>query len=344
MIRFTASLLLFSWVAVSCNFLVSPATPPPSNLPDIFEIPWNDRSIFKEGLVPSAQPALDELEGASVYHIELNIEESLFDVMGTLHVQYTNNEDIALDEVHFRLFPNILGGKMQIANLRVGELTTWPRYALENSLMIVPLAQPMEPGDSIIIHMDFSVTVPQSLDSNYGVLAYADDVLALAHAYPMIAVYDEEGWNAEIPPQTGDVVFADASFYLLRISAPKDVVLVTSGREISRTEIEHVQILNVASGPARDFYLAASPDYEETSETFNGVTVRSFAPRYFDDGSRAAVSIAARAGDLQCALWGVSIHRTGHRRDADPRARNRISRHRCDHIMDVRWKQNQSLL
>ncbi len=321
--KLIASFLTFSLLAVSCNFLTRAATPAPSNTPDIFDTstptpfllntpdpintlppsdipnildtPWDDFSIFKDGLVPSAQPALDKLKSRSVYHIELNIADNLYEIAGKQDVRYTNNEDIPLTEIHFRLFPNILGGEMQISNLNVDGVSVQPRYSLRNSVMIVPLAQSLEPGKSIIIHMDFSVTVPQSVDLNYGVLAYADNVLALAHAYPMIAVYNDEGWNEEIPPQSGDVAFADASFYLARVTAPKNVTVVTSGRTISAAQAGQVQILNEASGPARDFYLAASPDYEETSQTFGEVTIRSFAPKYLAKGSQAAVDIASRA-------------------------------------------------
>lgn len=296
--KLIASFLTFSLLAVSCNVLTPTATPPPSNIPDLFDTPWDDLSIFKDGLVPSAQSALDELGGASVYHIELNIEDNLFNLTGAQDVRYTNNEGIPLDEIQFRLFPNLLGGKMQISNLRVGDATTSPRYGLENSLMIVPLPKSLEPGESIVIYMDFSVTVPQSVDLNYGMLAYTDNVLALAHAYPMIAVYNDEGWNAEIPPQDGDIAFADASFYLVRVTAPKNVTVATSGRVVSAGEAEQAQILNVASGPARDFYLAASPDYEETSQTYGDVTIRSYAPKYLEDGSRAAVEIASRAMEI----------------------------------------------
>jgi len=52
----------------------------------------------------------------------------------------------------------------------------------------------------------------------------------------MIAVYDDEGWNAEIPPQTGDVTYADMSFFIVTVEAPKGVTLVGSGREISRQD------------------------------------------------------------------------------------------------------------
>jgi aminopeptidase N len=302
-----ASFLSLSLVAISCN-LLAPRTPPtPTTTPlptfDPLDTPWEDRSIFKAGLVLSAQPVLDELDGASVYHIELNIADDLFHITGTQGVRYTNNEDKSLNEVYFRLFPNILGGEMKVSNLQVDDQSVTPSYRLANSLMIVPLAKPLERNHSITIHMDFAVTVPQTVELNYGVLAYDDDVLALAHAYPMIAVYNDEGWNAEIPPQDGDVAFADASFYIVRVTAPKGVTVVTSGREISRTEAGQVQVVNVASGPARDFYLAASPLYEETSATFREVTIRSYAAKNSKEGSQKAVDVASRAIEVFSARY-----------------------------------------
>jgi aminopeptidase N len=111
----------------------------------------------------------------------------------------------------------------------------------------------------------------------------------------MIAVYDDEGWNAEIPPQSGDVTYADASFFLVKVEAPKELTLVTSGHRLNSGEAGQLQTLDVASGPARDFYLAASPDYVETSETFGEVTIRSYAPAGLEKGSQAALEVASRA-------------------------------------------------
>jgi aminopeptidase N len=261
----------------------------------MFDISWEDRSIFKDGLVSSEQSTLNELPDASVYHLEFNIEEDLYHITGTEEVRYTNAEETTLDGVHFRLFPNILGGEMTVSNLTVDDRSVTPGYELENSLLIVPLSTPLEPGQSVIINMDFTVTVPQTLEHNYGVLAYVEDVLTLAHAYPMIAVFDEEGWNAEIPPQSGDVTYADAAFFLVKVTAPKDLTLVASGQTLSSSESEQVQMLSVASGPARDFYLAASPGYEKITETFGEVTVNSYAPENFQEGSEMALDVALRA-------------------------------------------------
>jgi hypothetical protein len=262
------------------------------------QTPWDDRSIFQSGLVASEWSVLDELDGASVYHIEFTIAENLYQISGTEEVRYTNTENIELNEVQFRLFPNILGGEMTLANLIVDGQFVTPRYDLADSVMIVPLSRPLEPGQSILFKMDYTVTVTQEVDLNYGVLAYFDDVLALAHAYPVICVYDDEGWNVELPPQDGDVTYADAAFYLVRVHAPKGLTLVTSGSEIRRDEDGQDQILTVASGPARDFYLAASSKYEEVSQTFGEVTIRSYAPKEMKDGAQFALEVASRAIDV----------------------------------------------
>jgi aminopeptidase N len=184
---------------------------------------------------------------------------------------------------------------MTITNLTVDEQATAPRLELQDSLMIVPLALPLEPGQSVIVRMDFAVVVPREVGRNYGVLAYTDGVLALAHAYPMIGVHDDEGWNTEIPPDNGDITYADASFFLVKVTAPNEVTLVTSGRTIQREETDQLQTLSVASGPARDFYLAASAEYEEQTSTSGEVTIRSYAPAGFAKGSQLAIDVAAKA-------------------------------------------------
>src|SRR5829696_1192417 len=295
--RLFASFITFSMILISCAVRPpSPtSTPTATSVPDLFDTPWEDRSLFKSGLVVSEQSVLNELLNASVYHIEFRIAEDIYHVDGTEEVRYTNAEDVALNQVQLRLFPNILGGEMTVSNVTVDDQSVTPKLELRNSLLIIPLPASIKPGQSVVLRMDFSTTVPQSVELNYGVLAYFDGVLTIAHAYPMIAVYDDEGWNAEIPPQDGDVTYVDTAFYIVKITAPEGLTLVTSGSEISRSEAGQTQTLHVASGPARDFYLAASPLYEETSQTFGEVTIKSYAPSGLKDGAKMALDVAARA-------------------------------------------------
>jgi aminopeptidase N len=259
------------------------------------QTPWDDRSIFQPGLVRSEQGVLDGLGHTSVYHLNIVIADDLYHVSGMEEVRYINDENIVLNEIYFRLFPNILGGEMTVTNITVDGQSTTPSYDLQNSLMIVPLSQSLASGKSVVIKMEYIVTVPQAAELNYGVLAYYEDTLALAHAYPIICVYDDEGWNAEFPPQRGDITYADAAFFIVRITAPKGLTLVTSGNEISLDEAGQAQALTVASGPARDFYLVASPNFEVVSKTVGEVTVHSYAPEDSQDGANLALETALNA-------------------------------------------------
>ncbi|MBI3161521.1 MAG: M1 family metallopeptidase, partial [Chloroflexi bacterium] len=276
----------------------TPAIPPTFSIPLPPTISPADRSIYADGLAPEYQDILSELPYASVYDIRFSIAEDLTNIIGSETVIYTNAEDVELSEVKFRLFPNILGGDMHVDEVFVNNETVIPNYALDDSLLSVPLKQPLKPGESVTLGMDFTLRVPQSVELNYGVLAYFDNVLALAHAYPMIAVYDDEGWNAEIPPQSGDVTYADMSFFIVTVEAPKDVVLVGSGREINHENNGSRQMVRYEAGPVRDFYLAASPDYQVVTDEAGGVVLRFYARKEFQTGAVRALDVAARSIEI----------------------------------------------
>jgi hypothetical protein len=281
----------------ACLFITQLAESTPEPIPPTQPSP-TDRSIYKDGLAPEYQGILDKLPYASMYDIKFNIADNLYHITGNETVTYTNAEDVELKEVRFRLFPNILGGKMHVDKVTADGKAITPKYSLKDSLMTVSLRTPLKPKESITLSMDFNITVPQTVDLNYGVQAYYDNVLALAHAYPMIPVYDDEGWNAEIPPQSGDVTYADMSFFIVTVDAPKDVTLVGSGREISRQKNGDRQTVRYEAGPARDFYLTASPDYKVVTKEVNGVTLRFYTRSDLKEGAESALDTAARAIEI----------------------------------------------
>lgn len=257
-----------------------------------------DRSTYKDGLAPEYQNILNELPYATIYDIKFNITDDLTHIGGSETVIYTNAEDIVLNEVEFRLFPNILGGEMRVEEVNVNGETIIPNYALNNSLIIVLLKQPLQPQETITLTMDFSLTMPETVEFNYGVQTYYDDVLSLAHGYPMIAVYDDEGWNAEIPPQAGDVIYADMSFFVVSVEAPMGITLASSGREVGRQDNGSRQRVIYEAGPVRDFYLAASPNYQVFTKETNGVTLRFYTHADLQAGAESALDVAARSIEI----------------------------------------------
>jgi hypothetical protein len=308
---FLTSCLLFSKMTGSTPGPTPPTASQTPDAPPTFSIPAEptisptDRSIYKDGLAPEYQDVLNELPYASMYDIKFNIADDMSYIRGSETVSYTNAEEVELNEVKFRLFPNVLGGEMHVDEVNVNGEIVIPNYTLNDSLLTVPLKQPLPPGDAVTMSMDFTILIPQTVELNYGVEAYYAGVLALAHAYPMITVYDDEGWNAEIPPQSGDVTYADMSFFIVSVEAPKDVTLVGSGREISRQESGNRQMVRYEAGPARDFYLAASPDYEVVSGEVNGVALRFYTRAELLTGASRALDVAARAIEVFEKRYGT---------------------------------------
>ncbi len=257
------------------------ATPSPlaasPQVPMLFDTAWDDRSPFAAGLLPDEQGVLQTLPGATTYHMEVEIADDLQSLSGRVQIRYTNQEAEALDVLYLRLFPSLLGGEGTASGLVVDGTAVEPEIELKGSALRVPLAQPLPPGEALTLALDFQVQIPTSSDANYGSFVFTDDVLALAHFYPIVSVYDAEGWAIGLPAEGGDIIYADSSFYLVRVSAPADLTVVGSGSLIAEERAGDRQTLTMAAGPVRDFYLVASERYTVTSEQVSGTTINSYA-------------------------------------------------------------------
>ena len=279
------------------------AVPPDTPVP--VEETGSDRTIFREGLIDAEQSLLDRLPGATVYHIDLEIPDDFALLRGHEEVEYTNREDTALNEVYFRLFPNVAGGVVTVSAVEVNGQDVQPVYEFEDSAVRVPLPQALQPGEQVIIDLDFEIKVAFDMGGNYGLFGYFDDVLVLDTFYPVIPVYDDEGWNVEVPPPNGDWPYFDVSFYLVNVTAPANLTVVSAGVEVSREQVGDEQVLTIAAGPTRDFYLAASNKYEVVSAMVGETMVNSYAFAERMDRAELALQVAADALESFGARFGV---------------------------------------
>ena len=133
-----------------------------------FDDNWDDREIFRQGLIASAEGVLAELPGASVYHLDFTISNDRLNLSGYEAVKYTNREDEPLEEIYFQLFPNASGGSSEIMNVKVDGRSVSPEYINERTVMRLSLSTPLDPGNSTIIEMDFLVNVAEEIGGNYG--------------------------------------------------------------------------------------------------------------------------------------------------------------------------------
>ncbi len=299
-------------VATAPTTAAAPASPEaPAETPSaaepgtpLFGPAWGDRTVYAAGLVASEQQTLDGLPGASEYRIDLRIADSLTQVTGEQQVRYTNREDVPLDEIYLRLFPNALGGKMRVSDVTVDGAGVTPEYQYDGTAIRVPLPQPLAVGASTVLGLKYRIDVPRSLDKGYGLLSYTDDVLALDTPYAVVPVYNEEGWNVETPPGNADTSFNDVSFYQVRVTAPAELKLVTTGVETGREAAAGEQIVTFAQGPGRDFWVAGSPDYVMKTQQAGETLIKSYARPGEDDAQKVALDAAAKALEVYGRRFG----------------------------------------
>ncbi|MGD2058064.1 MAG: M1 family metallopeptidase, partial [Anaerolineales bacterium] len=186
-------------------------------------------------------------------------------------------------------------GEASVSSVRVDGLPVEPVYEAQGSALRIPIEQRLAPGASVVLELEFSTSIPRQMEGNYGLFGYFDGFLVLDTFYPMIPAYDENGWQREATPPNGDPTYNDVSFYLVRVHAPADLTLVATGSAIDRRAMDGEQIVTYASGPARDFYLAAATDIEEMEARVGETVVRSYAPARFKEHAEIVLRVGVDA-------------------------------------------------
>ncbi len=236
------------------------------------------------------------------YEVELTVDLEAARVTGRQQITYTNTEDESLGSLYLRLFPNSpgYGGTMSVTNLLLRGEPTTPQVELEDTAVRLPLNPSLEPGQVITLSMDFTVYVPTSGVSGHALFSYLRGVMALPTVYPIIPVYDDEGWNVELVPEHSDDIHTDIARHRVRISAPADLTLVASGTCTTPEE----GTWTCQAAPMRDFTLILGENYQRAGREVEGVVVNSyFYPEHAWGGGKA-LEVAVDAMSVFSELFG----------------------------------------
>jgi hypothetical protein len=279
-------------VGVGLTVLLGACTATPAVPADEDPFGGTDRSVFAEGLVGGVP---DDMTGATVYHMDVVVGPDLETLNGREWIRYTNREDTALESIYLQLFGNATGSPSSVADVLVAGTQVVPVAELNGTVLRLPLPQPLQPGRRVDVQVDFTVELSQDAEESYGVLGHFDEFLLLDGFYPVVLVYDDEEWNAQALVPVGDLTYLDASWYLVRLTVPRDLVVVASGTELERKTSGRHQVVTVAAGPARDFYVAASPDWQVVTESVGDTAVNSYGRPEDREGVAQALQVAVQA-------------------------------------------------
>ena len=263
---------------------IPPPTPTPVPLPEVCLLAEFAHDVENCGTIP-------------YYEIVLAVDPSVARVTGHQEIRYTNLETGPLDSVYLRLFPSTpgYGGQMAVTHLLVAGQAVAPVVELEGTALNLPMTPPLAVGRSITLSMDFEVDVPTTGRAGHALFAYLRGVMALPTVYPLIPVYDDEGWNVEIAPEYSDDVYSDIAAYQVQITAPSAMTLVASGSCVQQAQGTETTVWTCEAAPMRSFVLILGEDFELANRVVNDVVVNSYFYQGHERGGGKALEVAADA-------------------------------------------------
>lgn len=251
-------------------------------------------------MISQSQEDLGSLGHIPRYLLEVNIDWDSRSFNGRGKIWMTNNESVALEEIYLRLYPNghrIYGnGQLTVNRVAVSGETVETEEEVAGTALRVPLPVPLGTGEALQVEVDFQGIVPQDA-TGYGIYNFNEGIMVLADWYPILAVYDEDGWNLDPVYGWGDAVYSDTALYQVKVTVPRNVQVVASGVVAEQETLGGKTVYAFLTGPAREFTIAVSDQWQSLSREVGATTVNSyFLP---EDGAAGRVALEQSAQALE---------------------------------------------
>ncbi|WP_258105343.1 M1 family metallopeptidase [Marinoscillum sp. MHG1-6] len=185
-------------------------------------------------------------QNSSRYDISAVVDPATRQLTASGKITYFNYQDVALDKIVFHSYKDLYDDGMIISKLkidgqeidindskRVKKSATYYNISLENN--------PLIPGDSLVLKVDWSITIPEKVDRDG---AYDETSMLVAYWYPEIAVFDDVfGWDM-IDFDGKAEFYHDVSDFNIEITIPDNYIIWASAAPSNGYEIFPGKIQN----------------------------------------------------------------------------------------------------
>ncbi len=246
------------------------------------------------------------------YAMSVVVDYAAGSFTGDLRVEYQNTTGTELGELFFRLYPNAAGiygnASVRVTETLVEEQTVATGTFVEDTVLLVPLPEPLPPGAQVTVTIAFEGDAEDWLagappSSAYGLLTRSAQALTLTAFYPILALYTKEGWSLDPVFEFGDALMSEASTYEVSLTVPGGITPVTSGTLSDEVQEDGSVTYHCTIEGARDFSVVLLDGYERRVAVVDGVTLRVwFTP---EKGQAAEITLN-RASDA-LTLFGDLI-------------------------------------
>lgn len=241
-----------------------------------------------------------EIELLDQYDIEVALDYENKRYTGKQWVSYVNSTGKILGELFFHIYPNAFKTidtlpilfKDQIEDPKSYdngyiELNTISRdhkdlqYKVigeDHTTLSIKLDEPLLQGQKISLYMEYDVKLPSPMDR----FGYGDRTINLGNWYPILCVYDEDGWNLDPYYSIGDPFYSNLANYNISIKTDKDVIIASSGNIISQIMEDNKKVYKIEGRLIRDFAMVASKEFKVAEEKVGHTVIKLY---YLDEKS-----------------------------------------------------------
>src|SRR5690348_12958316 len=204
----------------------------------------------------NGKPGASYWQNTAAYNINVSFTPAIRIVSGSEEIIYTNNSPDTLNQIWFKLYPNLykrgsprdmhvnaadLSDGVNIESFSVDGITE-PANALHISAtnMWLQVAGLM-PGKQMKFNVSFSYELNKTSHIRTGMV---DDSSAfIAYFFPRVAVYDDiDGWN-KLPYIGSQEMYNDFCNFDVSISVPKNYIVCATGNLLNADEVYNSQIV-----------------------------------------------------------------------------------------------------
>ncbi|MGO4790539.1 M1 family metallopeptidase [Paenibacillus sp. 2KB_20] len=149
----------------------------------------------------------------------------------------------------------------------------------KDQALTIQLKEPLQPGATISVHMDFSLKIPYGSQR----LSYYQDIVNGAHWFPVLSVYDEEKhqWNTTPYSPSFESDYYTSADYEVEFNVPDAYQVAMPGTITTRNNVEPGRkVVSTVANNTREFVFFASPNFKVDSVTRDGLTIEYL---YFDN-------------------------------------------------------------
>ena len=236
--------------------------------------------VWNMGQVQRVFSTFIQSEEGPQYTINAIFDEENMIVRGKQKMHYQNTSNRPMENIYFHLYPNAFRsnkttpfsagdmvkaypngfdkGWINISNVTDGNKKASYRVMGEGdtNLRIIP-KDPVKPGESIELAMDFELKLPNSI----GRMGYGENTINIANWYPILSVFDENGWNLDPYYSIGDPFYSDVAEYNVSITIPEKYQLATTGNILKVLSKDHSKIYTISASNVRDFTMVLSENF-----------------------------------------------------------------------------------